>query len=307
MSTAIITAVTITRRDRSLTQRDSGEALANGRRRGFGAEAKKPTEDLFARAGGADSMNFASRPQWGDVVTTVLQACPVLAKMYEAGETTAADGAPMAIHSHLPAAYAEALFRTVARFKPAVCVEIGMALGTSALAILAGLEAAGGGKLISIDPKQKEKWRGAGCAAVERAGYGEHHELIAEPDYLALPPLLRLGLRVDFGYIDGWHTFDHALLDFWYLDRMMPVGGVVGFNDCGMAGVDKTIGFVQSHRKYEEIDAGLPVNYGRLGRTRLLGRLLRGRSRGLRLRQHQDRYFRKGEDWQAPWDFFAPF
>ncbi len=239
---------------------------------------------------------------------TLLQACAVLANMYETGETAAEDGSPMAIHSHLPVAYAEALFRVVAQCKPLVCVEIGMALGTSALAILAGLAASGsGGKLISIDPKQADKWRSAGRTAVERAGYGEHHELIIEPDFLALPPLLRLGLRVDFGYIDGWHTFDHALLDFWYLDRMLPVGGIIGFNDCGMAGVDKAIGFVQSHRRYEEIDAGLPVNYGRLGRTRALGRLLRGRSRGLRLRQHQDRYFRKAEDWQAPWDFYAPF
>ena len=237
-----------------------------------------------------------------------MQACPVLARMFETGETAAADGTPMAIHSHIPLAYAEALFRVVRDTRPHVCVEIGMALGTSALAILAGLEAAGGtGKLISIDPKQTEKWRGAGRAAVERAGFGEHHDLLVEPDYTALPALLRMGLRADFGYIDGWHTFDHAMLDFWYIDKMMPVGSVIGFNDCGMAGVDKAIGFVQSHRKYEEIGAGLPVDYGQLGRTRLLGRLMRGRSRGWRLRQHQDRYFRKVEDWQAPWDFYAPF
>lgn len=237
-----------------------------------------------------------------------MQSCPVLARMFETGETTGADGAPMAIHSHIPAAYAEALFRAVRDARPSACVEIGMALGTSALAILAGLEAAGGtGKLISIDPKQTEKWRSAGRAAIERAGYGEHHELLVEPDYTALPALLRMGLRVDFGYIDGWHTFDHAMLDFWYIDKMMPVGGIVGFNDCGMAGVDKAIGFVQSHRRFEEIDVGLPVDYGSLGRTRLLGRVLRGRSRGLRMRQHQDRYFRKVEEWQAPWDFYAPF
>lgn len=241
-------------------------------------------------------------------MTTLLQTCPVLANMYETGETAAEDGSPIAIHSHLPVAYAEALFRAVRALQPRVCVEIGMAMGTSALAILAGLQAGGsGGKLISIDPKQTDKWRSAGRASIERAGYGEHHELIVEPDFLALPPLLRLGLRVDFGYIDGWHTFDHALLDFWYIDRMMSPGGVIGFNDCGMAGVDKAIGFVQSHRKYEEADVGLPVDYGQLGRTRLLGRILRGRSRGLRMRQHQDRYFRKKENWQAPWDFYAPF
>jgi len=238
----------------------------------------------------------------------VVQACPVLAEMFETGETRAADGSAMAIHSHIPLPYADALFRTVRNLRPQACVEIGLALGTSALAILVGLEAAGGeGRLISIDPKQNDKWRGAGRAAIERAGYAHRHELLVEPDYSALPALLRIGLRVDFGYIDGWHTFDHAMLDFWFIDRMMPAGGVVAFNDCGLAGVDKAIGFVQSHRKYEEMNVGLPIDYGQLGRARLLGRLLRGRTRGLKMRQHQDRYFRKVEDWQAPWDFYAPF
>lgn len=238
----------------------------------------------------------------------VVQACPVLAEMFETGETRAADGSAMAIHSHIPLPYADALFRTVRNLRPQACVEIGLALGTSALAILVGLEAAGGeGRLISIDPKQNDKWRGAGRAAIERAGYAHRHELLVEPDYSALPALLRIGLRVDFGYIDGWHTFDHAMLDFWFIDRMMLAGGVVAFNDCGLAGVDKAIGFVQSHRKYEEMNVGLPIDYGQLGRARLLGRLLRGRTRGLKMRQHQDRYFRKVEDWQAPWDFYAPF
>lgn len=241
-------------------------------------------------------------------LTDVERACPALAEVYRSGTTRAADGTTIPVHSHIPLAYAEALFQVVRDLQPCVCVEIGLALGTSALAILAGLEAAGGrGRLISIDPKQDDKWRGAGRAAAERAGYRERHEVIIEPDFTALPALLRMGLRADFAYIDGWHTFDHAMLDFWYIDRMMSAGGIVAFNDCGLAGVDKAIGFVQSHRKYEEMSVGLRVDFGQLGRTRWLGRLLRGRTRGLRLRQHQDRYFRKVEDWQAPWDFYAPF
>lgn len=30
----------------------------------------------------------------------------------------------------------------------------------------------------------------------------------------------------------GWHTFDHTLLAWWYVDKMLPAGGIVGFNDC---------------------------------------------------------------------------
>jgi len=51
------------------------------------------------------------------------------------------------------------------------------------------------------------------------------HELVEDFDYYALPRLLANGCRADFAYIDGWHTFDHAMLDFWFIDKMMNIGG----------------------------------------------------------------------------------
>ena len=55
----------------------------------------------------------------------------------------------------------------------------------------------------------------------------------------AVPPL-----HLESAAVDGWHTFDYALLDFWYADKMLDVNGVVGFNDCGWRAVSKAIGFV---------------------------------------------------------------
>jgi len=65
-----------------------------------------------------------------------------------------------------------------------------------------------------------------------KASLSDRHELIEEYDYDALPRLRASGLRVDFAYLDGWHTFDHTLLAWWYVDKMLPAGGIVGFNDC---------------------------------------------------------------------------
>lgn len=66
---------------------------------------------------------------------------------------------------------------------------------------------------------------------------------------------------MDLGYIDGCHDFDHAFIDFFYLDRMIPAGGILGFNDAGWPTVFKVIRYLQKHREYKEMDVGLKPDY----------------------------------------------
>src|SRR5204862_471178 len=71
----------------------------------------------------------------------------------------------------------------------------------------------------------------------------------------------------------------YALLDFWYLDKLLVAGGVVGFDDCNFPSVRKVIEFVLLYRKYQELDVGLPVSAENYAGTngmakRLLGRRL---------------------------------
>lgn len=195
-------------------------------------------------------------------------------------------------------AYSRALTNAVRTFRPQSCIEIGLANGISALAMLAGLSEHGG-RLLSIDPYQSSFWKNRGVESIARAGVDHLHELREAPDFLALPELLRAGTRVDFAYIDGWHTFDYTLLDFWYLDRMLPVGGVVAFNDCGLRAVHRAIRFVETNRHYDELDVGLPKDYTRhpLGRIR---RRLEGRNSA-------DRYFRKRDTWEPESSSYYPF
>lgn len=220
------------------------------------------------------------------------ERCDVLRTMLEEKVAYTTAGEMRTINSHIPPVFATALYETVALLAPAHSVEIGMAFGTSSLAILQALEDTGqeGARLVSIDPCQTKDWGGCGVEMVRRARLSSRHEFKQEFDYFALPDMLRAGEQLDFSYIDGWHTFDFTLLDFWYIDRMLQVGGVVAFNDCGFPAVDKVINFVQTHRKYRELDVGLP----RLEMT----------MPGLR---HEDRYFQKVEAFEPNWNFFAEF
>jgi predicted O-methyltransferase YrrM len=242
------------------------------------------------------------------LMSRLLERCGVLKEMLDSGTAYTSSGEPVALRSHIALHHAESLYETVRRARPAVVLEVGMAFGVSSLAILAALhEASADGRLVSIDPAQTSVWKGCGRTMVARAGFSDHHEVLEDYDYKALPELLATGLRCDLAYIDGWHTFDHAFLDWWYIDKMLAVGGVVGLNDCGWPAVDKVIGFMRTHRKFTEIDVGLPPVYVGYGPAQELRRRLALRRKDRWYRQSQDRYFRKDADWAPRWDFFAPF
>jgi predicted O-methyltransferase YrrM len=222
-------------------------------------------------------------------MATLLERCSILREMLESRTTQTPAGERVPLDSNIPELYAQALYQSVLILRPAISVEIGMANGVSTLAILSALRDIGaGGKLISIDPNQSTEWRSCGLAAVVRAGFADRHELIEEVDYLALPRLLASKTAIDFAYIDGWHTFDYALLDWWYIDKMLGVKGVVAFNDCEMPAVEKVIQFVLTHRKYVELNVGLPtmVQDGR---------------------RNEDRYFRKYELGEPEWNYYYAF
>jgi hypothetical protein len=237
-----------------------------------------------------DSLSYRSIP------------CPLLVKILETGKVQARDGTDIPVSMNIKAEYAAALYNTVLAHRPKTVVEIGMALGVSTLSILAALQTLNeGGRLISIDPGQTATYGGIGVANVERSGMAAQHTLIEQFDYLALPQLLQSQQRIEFAYIDGWHTFDYTLLDFFYLDKMLDVNGVVGFNDCGYQAVNRVLNFVRTHRKYQEFKVGLPVDFSskRNPGIAIARRILRF--------SHEDRYFKKTSSEEPTWNFYARF
>ncbi len=226
--------------------------------------------------------------------------CDVLRQMYATHTAVDASGAVIQVSSEISTPLAEALYRFVRQRKPSTVIEIGMANGASALSILTALYENGAGHLISIDPGQLSQWKGCGIENVRRAGFSDRHQLIEDYDYRALPRLLEQGMRVDFGYIDGWHTFDYTALDWFYIDKMTPVGGVIAFNDAGWLAVHKAIRAFQTHRKYRELDVGLR-------RSTAGGNIVKSVVKTVMGIRNEDRYFEKTEDWTPPFDYYARF
>lgn len=223
---------------------------------------------------------------------------PVIREIYDTGKVVDQTGAQLDPWGQVTEEHCTALYETVLKHRPSLCVEIGMACGLSTLAMLAAQRDANeGGRVISIDPFQSTDRKGIGVTNVRRAGFEDSHTLIEDFDYAALPRLLAEGTQIDFSYIDGWHTFDYTLLDFFYMDRMTRPGGIIAFNDCGFRAVHRVINFAMTHRRYRELDVGLKRDYH--GRNFLFSA-----ARRFLNFQWNDRYFVKVDDWEPKDTFY---
>ena len=109
-------------------------------------------------------------------------------------------------------------------------IEIGCAFGISSLYICDALSQKESPRHVIIDPFQSTTWHGVGVNNLQTAGFS-FYELIEKPSEIALPTLLQNEERFDFAFIDGYHTFDHALLDFFYLNRLLKIQGLRNHRD----------------------------------------------------------------------------
>jgi len=130
-------------------------------------------------------------------------------------------------------------------------LEVGCAFGLSSLHICEALRNRSEASHTIIDPKQMDVWHGVGVAHLERAGI-DFYSLISEPSELALPNLLRSQPGgFDFVFIDGWHTFDQTMLDIFYANRLVRVGGYIVIDDCNWASVSAAVSYYMNYPSYE--------------------------------------------------------
>lgn len=206
------------------------------------------------------------------------------------------------LHSNISVAECELLYRQIKAVGATTALEVGMAYGVSSLALAHALSCESSTpRLVSIDPNQHRDWDGLALVQLERAGFSQFCELIEEPSHLALPRLVESGFRADAALIDGWHTFDHALVDFFFVDLILRPGGVVVLDDTWMPGVRAVAEFVLRNRAYAIVDF-VPL---RLSRKAAVRRAVRARSR--LLPPVAAVALRKERDDDRPWHDFASF
>ncbi|HUT51818.1 MAG TPA: class I SAM-dependent methyltransferase [bacterium] len=152
--------------------------------------------------------------------------------MMDESRTVDLDGRELKMTGAVSRPEVELMMALIEERKPRVCMETGVAYGLSTVAICEALSRLPGErKHFGIDPCQYSDFNGAALAALQRCGYGHLFELMNGPSHLMLPKLLERGVKLDFAFIDGWHTFDYTLLDVFYADKMLSPGGLLLLHD----------------------------------------------------------------------------
>ncbi len=130
-------------------------------------------------------------------------------------------------------------------------LEVGCAYGISSLFICSALAGRKNPKHIILDPHQNGYWQSIGTLNLKRAGY-DFFELIEEFSEFSLPTLAKNEAGTfDLIFIDGWHTFDHTLLDIFYANKLLRVGGYVVIDDCQYPAIEKAVDYFSNYPAYQ--------------------------------------------------------
>jgi len=247
---------------------------------------------------------------------------PVLSELIRSGVAVSRNGKTHTIHSHIPTEEGLFLESIISEVKPRVSLEVGLGYGISALFICEALSKLLNPRHIVIDPHQLQStethvsFEGIGLENLKKAGYEWMIEFHDAPSYLALPSLVSQSVKVDFAFIDGWHTFDFASMDFFYMDLLLPPGGVVVIDDTNFPSVWKLCRFITTNRAYSVVRClPMPDVSSLFSRKGLGTRVYRSVWRSMYRMTHGDNLvphsrciaFRKEADDSRSWDFHREF
>lgn len=237
---------------------------------------------------------------------------PVLDEIYATGRVRDAGGNALdAFGPSVPYATGKLLYDLVHAYACEQTLEIGMAYGLSTLFFCQAHRDRGAGMHTAMDPFQ-DHWKSVGLLNVTRAGLAEHFRFIAARSFEALPEISARRERFDLVFIDGAHRFDAVMVDFFYVDQVLKVGGLVVFDDLRMPAVRKVVSYVMRNRAYEPAPAA-PVErkplWKRIGvaAQRILDDPAGWRHLGFRFGASNVAVLRKLAWDNRPWDFHRTF
>ena len=199
---------------------------------------------------------------------------PIIYKLYKYWNLYDKENKIIKFSSGIKMDYGIFLYNLIISNKFTKTLEVGFAYGSSAMFIcsaLKNLESIGLKTVhYAVDPNQSTQWQNIGKLNVERISY-KNLKLYEEPDYTGLPKILKeklsnaqwLGSKYDDKYekfnlifIDGWHTFDYTLLDFFYADLLLEVGGYIIVDDAKFDALKELDKYLSSNYKFYQ-----KVNY----------------------------------------------
>lgn len=155
----------------------------------------------------------------------------------------------------LPTTDCDILRDTLVAHDARTVIEIGLAYGSSALAIGEALRATGRTDLshIIIDPFQASAYDNVGWEAVLAAGLADHTTLLTEPSSVALARLTADAFSADAAFVDGSHRFHEVFVDLYFLRKVVRPGGLIVLDDAAWPSVATALRYFDVHLGWQPV------------------------------------------------------
>ncbi len=133
----------------------------------------------------------------------------------------------------LPAVDSDVLRDTLVAHGARVVIEVGLAYGSSALAIAEALCETGITDVshIVIDPFQATAYDNVGLNLLHAAHVADQTTFIGEASSIALAHLAADRFPADAAFVDGSHRFHEVFVDLYFLRKLVRPGGLIILDD----------------------------------------------------------------------------
>jgi predicted O-methyltransferase YrrM len=151
----------------------------------------------------------------------------------------------------IPNADADVLRDLLVGERAATVLEIGLAYGSSALAIAEALllNRAAKARHVIVDAYQ-DHFHEAGWNAIVAAGLETICTLVRQRSQLALPRLIDEGLVVDAAFVDGSHLFHNVFVDLCFARELVRPGGLIVLDDGTLPSVATAVRYFELNMKW---------------------------------------------------------
>lgn len=162
-------------------------------------------------------------------------------------------GERIPLHSHTSKDQCIFLQQMFDIVKPQRSLEVGFAYGISAISILEMHRQNGSSKGAHIVIEPDNYWGNAAIYNIEKEGLTYYLQIRKDYSDKILTQLFHENYRIQYAYIDTTKQFDVVLQDFYFINKILDVGGVVILDDCGgmWPGVQRVARFVNTLPHYK--------------------------------------------------------
>lgn len=206
--------------------------------------------ELIYNPGYTLQLNYKATSEFPSIKTDVVNMHDLIKQLRESQKAESLFGEEVKFVEFIEPDQGMFLYNLIKDNKCNLIIELGLAMGTSALYMLQACADQGQGLVLSVDPFQHVAYKGVALRNIQRAGLEKQHLFMEERSEYMLPSFAKAGIKANLVFIDTSHLFDQTIVEAYYADKILQVGGIIAFDDTYMPAIRSACNFLESNLGY---------------------------------------------------------